>query len=271
MRGLALLLACLPFVCLELALRIADRAATDWAATDRAVDYDPVVDLHQLRPLFELDKETNVYQIPESRRNFFPAASFPAHKATVTRRIFVLGGSTVQGRPYAPETAFSTWLRLRLQAADPNTNFEVINCGGVSYASYRVSRILNEVLDHQPDAIVLYTGHNEFLEDRSYADVSRLSPSRAWISRVGARLHTVRWLQRGLFASQRTSLPTEVDATLDHAGGLERYHRDALWRSGVEQHFDWTLRKMVDATKRAGVPLMLCARQRSGGNATHQD
>ncbi len=252
-RGLALLLACFPFALLEISLRVIDSRDGD-----QAIDYDPVVDLHQLKPLFNLDPRTNLYQIPDSRRNFFQPASFPAQKESSTKRIFVLGGSTVQGRPYAPQTAFSSWLQLRLQAADSKITFEVVNCGGVSYASYRLSRILREVLRYQPDAIVLYTGHNEFLEDRSYAEVHDLSAPRAWISRAGARLHTVRWLQRAFVTSQRTLLPMEVDARLDHADGLQQYHRDLAWRDQIQQHFDWTLRRMVDAASRAGVPLILC-------------
>jgi hypothetical protein len=50
----------------------------------------------------------------------------------------------------------------------------------------------------------------------------------------------------------------EVDATLDHAGGLEKYHRDDQWRAGIQQHFDWTVGRMAEATHRQGVPLILC-------------
>ncbi len=254
-RGLAVLLACTPFILLEGGLRVAGKPEIR-----DAVDLDPVVDLHQLQPLFELDKTSDQYRIPDSRRNFFQPAAFPAEKAAGTKRIFVLGGSTVQGRPYAPETAFSTWLQLRLQAADPNTTFEVINCGGVSYASYRLARVLDEVLRYQPDAIVLYTGHNEFLEERSYAQVRNLGAARSLISRLGSQLHTVRWLRAQLADDRdtRTPLPTEVNARLDHPGGLDAYHRDGDWRHGVEQHFAWTLQRMVESAQTAKVPLMLC-------------
>ena len=253
MRGLAVLVACLPFVLLEAGLRV-----TGKPVVNDSTDDDPVVDLHQLKPLFRLNEQTGEYQIPESRRNFFQPASFAAQKDSNTKRVFVLGGSTVQGRPYAPETSFSTWLQLQLQAADASRKYEVVNCGGVSYASYRVARILDEVLGYQPDAIVLYTGHNEFLEDRSYAEVRNFSPTRIWISRIGASLHTVRWLQRALFDHQRALLPMEVDATLDHVGGLEKYHRDDEWRAGIQQHFDWTVGRMAARTQRQGVPLILC-------------
>lgn len=244
----------LPFLVTELLLR--------WAAPSQAdaLDLDPYVDLHQLRPLFEKDPTTDRWKIPEQRWNFFRPDSFAEQKPSTLRRIFVLGGSTVQGRPYAVETAFSTWLRLHLEADYPDLQFEVVNCGGVSYASYRVSKILEEVLQHQPDAIVLYTGHNEFLEDREYADVRDTSDLGAWMSRALSRVRTVTWIQQQLRSSPPSvdTMSQEVDARLDHPGGLDRYKRDAQWRHSVEQHFAASLSRMVRQVKRADVPLWLC-------------
>ncbi|QDT09220.1 GDSL-like Lipase/Acylhydrolase [Planctomycetes bacterium K23_9] len=223
------------------------------------IDHDPYVDLHQLRPLFELDDSTGRWEIPPSRYNFFRPESFPVEKSAQTRRVFVLGGSTVQGRPYSTETAFSTWLKFRLQAAGPQWNYEVINCGGVSYASYRVAKILQEVLRHQPDAIVLYTGHNEFLEDRTYADVRSDSLPTRLINMLAAQLRTVGWIKRQFFADrQRPAIAAEVDARLDHSDGLESYQRDPIWNTAVEQHFQSKLSDMIDAVRDAGVPLVLC-------------
>ena len=253
MRLAALFVGCLPLIVVEAGLRV-------WAGPIAdAVDHDPVVDLNQLKPLFKLRPSTHQWEIPPERFNFFRPASFAATKPPNMRRIFVLGGSTVQGRPYETETAFSTWLQLRLQSADAKHEYEVVNCGGVSYASYRVAKILNEVLKHSPDAIVLYTGHNEFLEDRSYAEVRAMGPARQWLSRMGAKLHTVRWLKSVITpAPTKSTLPTEVNARLDHPGGLAAYQRDPSWKAGVESHFESALQQMIAATKSAGVPLILC-------------
>ncbi len=254
MRGMAVTLALTPFVLLEIGLRL---FAPPLAGT---VDLDPLVDLHQLRPLFVLNRPEGRWEIPPERFNFFRPDSFLADKPPGSRRIFVLGGSTVQGRPYATETSFATWLRLRLQAASPETQFEVVNCGGVSYASYRVAKVLDEILDHQPDAIVIYTGHNEFLEDREYAEVRDMGAVRQWLARIAASLRTVTWIRNKL--SRPTPPPNpmsgEVDARLDHVGGLDKYRRDPIWRSGVERHFAETLDRMVTAAELAGVPTILC-------------
>ncbi len=253
-----MLLGILPLVLLELGLRLIDDPVRE------SIDNDPVVNLVGGRSLFVQDVDRDRWTIAKERMNFFRPDSFAAKKPDGGKRIFVLGGSTVQGRPYATETAFSTWLRLRLQANSPNAAIEVVNCGGVSYASYRVAKILDEVLKHQPDAIVLYTGHNEFLESRSYAGVRAMSTSQQQVAQWGSRLSTVRWLRRWFEewlapdTNQKVELAGEVDARLDHAGGLAAYHRDAQWVSDVEQHFSITLRQMAATCQSARVPLVIC-------------
>ena len=253
MRLMTLMIACLPVVMLEVGLRRWDDSGA------QATDHDPYVGLHQLRPLFVLNEDSNRWEIPAERSNFFRPESFSTTKAPGTRRVFVLGGSTVQGRPYATETAFSTWLRLHLESADRKTKYEVINCGGVSYASYRVAKILEEILQHQPDAIVLYTGHNEFLENRTYAHVREMGTVSRWATAIGSKLHTVRWVQ-SLFATPRgrTELVADVDAKLDHPGGIKSYQRDPIWRHGVQQHFAAKLEDIVELTKKNNLPLIMC-------------
>ena len=254
MPWLTVCLSLTPFLLIELGLR--------WFAPQPVSEtkVDPYIDLQQLQPLFELEPKAGVWQIPDHRMNFFRPASFVANKTEGTKRIFVLGGSTVQGRPFSTETAFSTWLQLRLQAEFPKTKVEVINVGGISYASYRVSKLLSEVMEHQPDAVVLYTGHNEFLEDREYGELLEASVIRTWLSNLSGKVRMVSWLQEKLRrpAKPVVEIPQEVDARLDHLGGLEKYHRDANWRLGVENHFDQTLRNMVQRVKAANLPLWLC-------------
>lgn len=282
-RRFAVLLGMLPLVLFELGLRrFADPAAD-------AVDLDPVDEWFESRSLFHRVDGPNGgrWEIPESRRNYFRPASFSAVKHPDTRRVFVLGGSTVQGRPYATETAFSTWLRFELEADPEAGEFEVVNCGGVSYASYRIAKILDEVLLHEPDAIVLYAGHNEFLEDRAYEPVRTMHPLRRQIDRVASKLHIVRWIrqrfltdrppaplndpqtgegvdpQTGEGVDERAPgpsrrLPAEVDTMLDHASGMDRYRRDPAYRERVESQFEQTLQRMIVATQSAEVPIVVC-------------
>jgi len=128
---------------------------------------DPYVSFHSLSPLFVLDSTGERFETAPERLEYFYPQSFPAKKGTKTFRIFCLGGSTVQGRPYAVETSFTTWLKLNIDASRSERAYEVVNCGGVSYASYRLVPVMQELLKYEPDLFIIYSGHNEFLEDWS--------------------------------------------------------------------------------------------------------
>jgi hypothetical protein len=84
-----------------------------------------------------------------------------------------MGGSTTYGHPYEDPTSFCGWLRELLNAAAPDHRWEVVNAGGISYASYRVALLMEELAGYQPDLFIIYSGHNEFLERRSYPQISR--------------------------------------------------------------------------------------------------
>ncbi len=182
-------------------------------------------------------------------------------------RIFCLGGSTVQGRPYAIETSFTTWLELSLQAADPQRQWQVVNCGGVSYASYRLAPIMQELLSYQPDLFIVCTGHNEFLEDRTYGPIKQaphwIALCHAWLSRLhtynALRTAYMRWHDRGArtSANTRPELSEEVEALLDYRGGLEDYDRDNARRDAVVAHFDFNLRRMASMAREHDVGMIL--------------
>lgn len=255
----AVLLGLLPFLLFELVLQ-----SIGWQQPDSISD--PYVGFSSIRPLFEVDDTGERYEISKSRYPLFCPESFLIDKPSDEFRIFCVGGSTVQGRPFAIETAFSTWLELRLQAVDPTKQWNVINCGGVSYASYRLTPIMDEIMAYQPDLIVLYTGHNEFLEDRTYESV-KTTPR--WAVQAHERLSAIKTYSfvRSLFVGEansdpastpKTKLPVEVEARLDFRDGLAEYHRDDDWKRDVVQHFQHNLRRMVMTARKANVRLILC-------------
>ncbi|QDU37937.1 hypothetical protein Mal4_22560 [Maioricimonas rarisocia] len=259
-RVVAVLLALAVFPVVEGVL-----ALFDWGRPNVAED--PFVGFTGSHSLFVLAEDGERYEVPPARRNFFAYESFPATKQPGTFRIFCLGGSTVQGRPYSIPTSFGTWLKLALQEADPSRNWEVVNCGGISYASYRLVPILEECLGHEPDLIILCTGHNEFLEDRTYHRMSRLP---GWVHQplgaiAGTRTFT---LLRGAVQGVSDSAPAEPDrlllgddpdAMLDYNEGLAAYHRDDDWRDGVIEHFGFNVRRLLTIAEEAGLPVLLLA------------
>ena len=112
-RVVAILIGLTPFVALEGLC-----AVLDWGRP--SLDADPFVGFRAVRPLFVLNADRTRWEIPRGRQKFFCPESFAAAKADNEYRVFCLGGSTVQGNPYAVETSFSTWLEISLAAADPS-------------------------------------------------------------------------------------------------------------------------------------------------------
>ena len=252
---LAVLLGISPFLVLEISLRIL-------GAGKPTTLVDPYFGFGPLQPLFELDREGTSYQTSRSRSLYFGDQQFPAEKAENTFRIFCLGGSTVRGRPYTTDTAFARWMQVELGARDPSHHYEVVNCGGLSYASYRLSLMLDEILQYEPDLVVIATGQNEFLEDRTYSDIKESSGGiLAWLGSL--RMVT---LVRSLFSDadveearrhSEKKLPGEVAVRLDEDSGYGSYHRDIQWQADVKEHFEHSLRSMILRCQEKAVPLVM--------------
>jgi lysophospholipase L1-like esterase len=262
-RLAAIVVVLSPLVVGELVLRLCVPAP--------AIDLDdPYISFSGLQPLFVPDSTGTRFEIAKQRLTYFRPQSFAATKSPQTFRVFCLGGSTVQGRPYSVETSFTTWLKLNLDAAQPETDWEVVNCGGISYASYRLVPIMRELLAHEPDLYIIYAGHNEFLEDRTYRRIKKTPRPLIRLHRVMLNLRSYslahRFLsnrrarctsQDGAEDSAKIVLPGEVQAKLDFEDGLKSYHRDDAWRQGTIAHFRHNLQTMVQMSRGVGVPVIL--------------
>ncbi|WP_166819877.1 tetratricopeptide repeat protein [Thalassoroseus pseudoceratinae] len=219
---------------------------------------DPFAGFHEVRPLFILDEAKHEYRIPESRYNFFAPESFAQSKPSRAKRIFCLGGSTVQGRPYSTPTSFPTFLEMALDEVDQSNDWTVVNCGGISYASYRLVPILEEVLNYDPDFIILCTGHNEFLEDRSYQHLRDASPVLKRALRVSSKSRLFNVINRWVHTdASGLVMSAETDPMLDYKNGLAAYYRDDQWRTNVVAHFEFNVRRLIGTAEVAGVPIIL--------------
>jgi lysophospholipase L1-like esterase len=255
------LFRCLAILCGLSIFVVVEAACCLLGVGEPQLDDDPFVGFSSLQPLFEKDASGDRFVTAKSRLKFFSFEEFSATKAAGTKRIFCLGGSTVKGRPFSKETSFTTWLQLALQEAQPDRDWEVINCGGISYASYRLVPILQECLAYQPDAFIICTGHNEFLEDRSYGEMRDVSPIVTGSFYGLSKLRSFRLIRQTMLPESETGnrdqLGADVDAFLDYKNGLAAYHRDDGWRRGVAAHFESNLERMVSLAQRATVPIIL--------------
>lgn len=219
---------------------------------------DPYVGFQSQMPLFVLDKDGNTFKTAKNKLNHFNRQSFSAKKRENGYRIFTLGGSTTYGRPYFDSTSFSGWLREFLKGADPDRDWEVINCGGVSYASYRAAALMEELIRYDPDLFIVYSGHNEFLERRTYSGIIEEPQAVTQLKLFLGNLRTYSFLtdiKEKLVennANQKKKagrLAGEVDALLNNSAGPDIYHRDDELQKQVLSHYRFNLNRMVELAK----------------------
>ena len=211
----------------------------------RAVRYaeDPCVGFSSYVPLFTEQASGDGKQVlvtAQNKRAFFNRQQFPKEKTAAAYRIFCVGGSTTYGRPYDDRTSFCGWLRELLADAAPDRQWEVINAGGISYASYRVAVVMEELIRYSPDLFIIYSGHNEFLERRTYANILDTPAAVRSLSALLSHSRTYSAIHQALHGPARRNaaetenlLPAEVDALLDRSIGPADYTRDQLQTSAV--------------------------------------
>jgi tetratricopeptide (TPR) repeat protein len=102
------------------------------------------------------------YFVMQKRVPTPPKQLFLKQKPDNGFRIFVLGESSTAGFPYGYNACFSNILERGLQNTFPDKYFEVINVAMAAINSYTLLDLLDEVIEQSPDAIIIYTGHNEY-------------------------------------------------------------------------------------------------------------
>lgn len=123
--------------------------------------------------------------------NFEP---FPKHKAKGTLRLFVLGESTTIGYPYMHNGSFHRWLQYRLLHTFPDKDVEIINLALTAVNTYTVYGFANELIDYEPDAVLVYTGHNEYYGASGVGSTSTLAHNPA-VMRLVLKLREFRLIQ----------------------------------------------------------------------------
>jgi len=189
---------------------------------------------------------------------------FPIEKAHNTFRVFVLGESTTAGYPYMHNGSFHRWLQYRLMRELPEKNVEIINVALTAVNSYTVLDFGKEVLRYQPDAVLVYVGHNEYYGALGVGSTSRIANNYYLVEAVLKlrQLRLVQWLtavMRKLTSyfsgdknriDQRDNLMKRVAANQEIAYGSEDYTR------GIRQ-FERNMDELCQAFAAAHIPVFL--------------
>lgn len=115
-----------------------------------------------------LQPNENVIQRYFAKPEFAPNVSpdtvyFSKKKPKDSFRIIVQGGSTAAGFPYGRWGSLAGMLQQRFKRLYPDKEIEVINTAMASVNSYTLLDFVDEIIDIQPDLVLIYAGHNEYL------------------------------------------------------------------------------------------------------------
>ncbi len=129
---------------------------------------------------------------PEVGRRYFPSSgvrptvavteTFAVSKPPGAFRVFVLGGSSAAGYPYYYNASIAGVMRSMLREYFPDRPIEVINLAMPAVSSYTVRDFALELFDYQPDALVIYSGHNEFYGGLGVGSTESLGRSRTLVN-----------------------------------------------------------------------------------------
>ncbi len=201
--------------------------------------------------LFLEDKTGTYYQLnPDISKKYFTIQEnatvgyqeqFRIKKEEKTFRIFVLGVSSSIGFPYMHNGAFSRILKYRLQFEYPDIHFEIINLSVTAVNSYTLYDFSKELIRYEPDAILIYAGHNEYYGALGVASTSNLGRHPGWIR---ATIKMKEWKLGQLLFHIGAGLKGVKKETVDYSRTLmERMTREqsipfrsALYDQGVKQY-----------------------------------
>jgi len=187
---------------------------------------------------------------------------FRKKKDANTFRVFVLGESTTIGFPYLHNGSFHRWLQYRLLHTFPEKNFEIINLSLTAVNSYTVLGFAREIVDHQPDAVLLYTGHNEYYGALGVGSTSYLG-GNPHLVRLVLRLRELRMVQlanglkarAGRLLGGREADPRETLMKRMAAEGQIPLGSD-LYARGIRQ-FETNLSDALRLLDAQGIPVLV--------------
>jgi hypothetical protein len=244
-----------PLIAGEVFLRLTDARLAD----------DPYLNFGQVDSFF-VTKQINgepYYQVANREVYRERNTLFPLRKPANAFRIFCLGGSASAGWPHPAEEIYSAYLRNALQRAYPDRAIEVINVSAHAYAAYRVRLIFQEIIQYNPDLIVIYSGNNEFIEKRVYGETSTwFDPVTTMMDRLylvrrvkGSSLGRRFWPENTLLPEERQHVAYEQWSKIEQLA-LDLRKKPAQYEK-VKEHYRFSIQSMVSTARERRVPVVL--------------
>lgn len=191
---------------------------------------------------------------PEYVKRYFPTFQpniapnvFKKEKAKNTFRVFVFGGSSTFGFPYNFYYSFASQLEQLLLLNTDGLNVEVINLGMTAVNSYVIRDLSKKVMPYDPDAVIIYAGHNEYYGSFGVATTQFGLVNSIFIKRMVIGLKDLR-----LFRLFENLLKGDVDSNPENRTLMAKVIKESnielggeLYEEGVKQ-FEENIGDVID-------------------------
>lgn len=209
--------------------------------------------------VFQLVEENGTDLYVRTADHWIPGGQrFRAEKDPRAIRIFGVGGSAAMGWPHPPGQSYLGLLDAKLRRLYPEREIEVINAAGNTYASYRIARVVDEIVAYDPDLLLIWVGNNEFLENFVYRTDQLPGPLQhsALARFVHDRLRSDE--PKPTIDLKNIGQADRVSTRLSFAfGRAARLREDPAQLRQVIEHYRYNMESMVRAALARGVPVML--------------
>ncbi len=175
-------------------------------------------------------------------------------------RVVVQGGSSAAGFPYGRWASPAGMLERRLIDSHPDRRIEVVSTAMSAVNSYTLLDFADEIIAQQPDVVVIYAGHNEYLGVLGVGSAMAGGGSRL-VKRMTLALRRWRTMQlvQRVVAGARGDVSDEArSGTLMAriAGERAITYGSVLFDAGVEQ-IRANVSDLLDRYERAGIPVII--------------
>ena len=189
---------------------------------------------------------------------------FPAQKAPDTLRIVLQGESSAAGFPYGRFGSPAAMLQQRLKRLYPEKNIEVISVAMAAISSYTLLDTADEILAIQPDAVLIYAGHNEYLGVMGAGSSMAASSSVLWgrIILFLRQFNLFQWLQSVLSSftepvAQHSGTVQPRGTTMSKAAAGQLIALDSeLYQQGLAQ-FEQNIGLLLATYQQAQIPVYI--------------
>lgn len=187
---------------------------------------------------------------------------FKKKKDNNTLRIFVLGESTTIGYPYFHNGSFHRWLQYRLTHTFPDKKFEIINLSLTAVNSYTVLGFAKELVNYEPDAVLIYTGHNEYYGALGAASTQNIG-SNPYITNLILKLRDLRLAQLVINLYERMKITLGTGNVADGGSRMKLMvanqdipYQSAVYKNGVNQ-FRSNMDAIMNLFSKQHIPLFV--------------